>query len=132
VPADAGDSASIGDRLTDRRYSFGKRQRVKRQHDFAQALAGKRESRGPLVIHAMPSTSKQSRLGIRIGRRCGSAPTRNRIKRLLREAFRLMQHDWPMPVDVVIIVRPHDVFALADYQRLMSSVMVRLCRQLKP
>jgi len=34
----------------------------------------------------------------------GTAPERNRAKRLVREAFRALRSTWP-PVDVVVIVR---------------------------
>ncbi len=53
----------------------------------------------------------------------GGAVRRNRIKRLLREAFRLMQHDWPRGFDVVIAVRPHEPLRLAEYQRLLSRAL---------
>ena len=59
-------------------------------------------------------------------RRVGTAPKRNRIKRLLRESFRLMQHDFPRPYDLVIVVRPHEPVILAEYQRMLSAMMVKL------
>ncbi len=113
-------------------YTFTTAQRLKNQTDFQRVLKrGLRETRGPIVaaLLASPETIKKSRLGIRIGRRCGSAPVRNRIKRLLREAFRLMQHDWPRPFDVVVTVRPHEPLILAEYQRLMAGVMVRAAKK---
>jgi ribonuclease P protein component len=110
-------------------YSFTVAQRLKNQTDFQRVLKrGWREARGPIVAHAMVAGErvKKSRLGIRIGRRCGTAPVRNRIKRLLRESFRLMQHDWPRPFDLVVTVKPHDVLMLAEYQRLLAGVMVKM------
>jgi ribonuclease P protein component len=109
-------------------YTLTAAQRLKNQTDFQRVLKkGLRESRGPIVAHvlASPETIRKSRLGIRIGRRCGTAPVRNRIKRLLREAFRLMQHDWPKPFDVVVTVKPHEPLILAEYQRILAGVMVR-------
>ena len=85
-----------------------------------------KDTRGPLVIFAKPNDLPHPRLGISIGRPVGVAAKRNRIKRLLRESFRLMQHDWPRGYDVVVIVRPHKPLLLADYQRILSSAMVKL------
>jgi ribonuclease P protein component len=83
-------------------------------------------TRGAIKLFAAPNEINKPRLGISIGRRVGSAPKRNLIKRRLREAFRLMQHDWPAGYDLVIVVRPHDPLPLAEYQRAMSGAMVKL------
>lgn len=42
------------------------------------------------------------RLGLVVSRRFGPAVRRNRFKRLVREAFRLHQADWPAGFDLVI------------------------------
>ena len=96
---------------------------------FAAVFGAKvRESRGPLNVYALPNELGHPRLGISIGRRVGTAPKRNRIKRLLRESFRLLQHDLPRGYDFVIVVRPHTPLMLADYQRLVSATFVKLHR----
>jgi ribonuclease P protein component len=66
------------------------------------------------------------RLGMSVNRKVGNAVRRNRIRRLIRESFRLMQHDFPAGYDLVVVVRPHPPLALAEYQRLMSGMMVKL------
>lgn len=91
--------------------------------------AGLRESRGPLTVWAIPNNSTRSRLGISIGRHVGIAAVRNRIKRLLRESFRLMQHDLPKGYDFVVAVRKHEPLLLADYQRLLSGMLLKLHRK---
>jgi len=85
-----------------------------------------RESRGPLTIYGKPNDLAFPRLGISISRTVGTAPRRNRIKRLLREAFRLMQHDFPSGYDLVVVPRPHVPLMLADYQRILSGAVVKL------
>ena len=80
------------------------------------------------MVVAIRNTLGHARLGISIGRKVGTAPVRNRIKRLLRESFRMMQHDWPSGYDVVVVVRPHTPLTLADYQKLMSGLMVKIIR----
>src|SRR5690606_8970974 len=85
-----------------------------------------RHSRGPLTAYAIPTDRPSPRLGLSVSRRVGTAPRRNRIKRLLREAFRLMRHDFPRAYDIVIVVRPHEPLMLAEYQRLLTALMVKL------
>jgi len=78
---------------------------------------------GPLRIHVAPNALRHPRLGLAVGRRVGTAVRRNRVKRLLREAFRTVQADLPArpegSYDYVINVQAHEEFALADYRRLL-------------
>jgi ribonuclease P protein component len=80
-------------------------------------------SRGPLVVYSLPNTLGHLRMGISISRRVGSAPKRNRIKRLLREAFRENKNDYPRGCDLVIVVRPHDLLSLGDYQKMLIQLI---------
>ena len=95
--------------------------------DAAFAARARRDV-GPVACVAKPNGDGFCRFGISIGKRVGNAPKRNRIKRLLREAFRLSQHDWPVGYDIVCIVRPHPTLTLAEYQRLLFSAIRGLHR----
>lgn len=118
--------------MSNPRYTFPRARRIKSQLDFVQITRrGSRLVRGPLICNAQISSSAKSRFGIRISRRCGNAAVRNRIKRLLRESFRLMQHDWPMAIDLIVTVKPHEPLLLADYQKLLSGAMVKLVNDLR-
>jgi len=110
-----------------RRYSFSTDKRVRGREAFAAVFDAKvRQSRGPLTAYALPTSERAPRLGLSVSRRVGTAPRRNRIKRLLREAFRLMQHDFPRAYDLVIVVRPHEPLILAEYQRMLTALVVKL------
>ena len=80
-------------------------------------------ARGPLVMYAKPNSLSHPRLGISISRRVGTAVKRNRIKRLLREAFRLMQHDVPIGFDYVVVVKPHVPLEMVGYQGRLRQLM---------
>lgn len=108
-------------------YSFPPSYRLGGQGTFKAILDLRvKFARGPIVLFAKPNDLLHARMGISIGRPVGNAAVRNRIKRLLRESFRLMQHDWPRGYDVVVIVRPHKPMNLAEYQKTLSAAMVKL------
>ena len=115
------------------KYCFPRIMRLNTSARFKQLYAeSPYVSRGVIKCFAAPNQLEKPRLGISIGRRVGTAPQRNLIKRRLREAFRLMQHDWPAGYDVVIVVRPHAPLPLAEYQRAMSGAMVKLVQPRTP
>jgi ribonuclease P protein component len=110
-----------------RRYAFTKSRHLRSRADFAAVYDAKvREARGPLVIYARPNQLGYPRLGLSTSRNVGSAPRRNRIRRLLREAFRHLQHDLPAAYDILIVVRAHEPLQLAEYQQFMLATVTRL------
>jgi ribonuclease P protein component len=84
-----------------------------------------KQSAGPLVVYSLPNDLKHCRLGLSVSRRLGTAVRRNRIKRMVREAFRLHDCQLPRGYDLVIVVRPHEPKELAEYQKWMASVLAR-------
>jgi ribonuclease P protein component len=84
---------------------------------------------GPLTFFGKPNELPHPRLGLSVPRRVGTAVSRNRIKRYLREAFRLSQHDGSRDYDVIVVVRPHEILKLVDYQRMWGAGMDGLGRE---
>ena len=110
-----------------RPHTLPKSRHLRRPREFDAVYAARtRESRGPLTVYGMPNRRDYPRLGMSVSRKVGTAVRRNRIRRLLREAFRLMQHDLPRGYDLVVVVRPHEPLMLAEYQKLLSGMIVRL------
>jgi ribonuclease P protein component len=81
---------------------------------------------GPLIVWACPNELDHPRLGLAIGRRVGGAVTRNRIKRRVREAFRLTQHQWPRGYDVVVSAEAHEAMTAGAYRDLMDRITTEL------
>jgi ribonuclease P protein component len=107
-------------------YTFPRTLRLGGRGTFSAIFdKGVRNAKGPLLVVLAGNDVGYTRLGISVPKRVGNAPTRNRIKRMVRESFRLMQHDWPGGFDVVVVVRPHEGMALAEYQRLLSGLIVK-------
>jgi ribonuclease P protein component len=92
---------------TPKRLRFGRAARIKQGRDFARVRQrGERITTGCLIANWQPlATAAHSRLGVITARRLGNAVLRNRARRLLRETFRLHQHDIIAPVDLVLIAR---------------------------
>jgi ribonuclease P protein component len=109
------------------RHTHPKSHHLRLPREFDAVYAAKvRESRGPVTVYAVPNDLGHPRLGLSVSRKVGTAVRRNRIRRLLRESFRLMQHDFPRGYDLVLVVRPHEPLMLADYQKILSGTVFRL------
>ncbi len=68
------------------------------QHDLEyQAVYGARmkKAKGGVAVFVMPNGRAYHRLGLAVSKRGESAPARNRVKRVIREAFRHEQHELP-------------------------------------
>jgi len=80
-----------------------RRLRVLRRSGFRAVLEkGASASDGLLRVHALANGGPEPRLGLAVGKAAGDSPARNRVKRLLREAFRLRRGDLPAGHDLVV------------------------------
>ena len=108
-------------------YTFPPSHRIRTKTDFSRVYDARvRESAGPLTIYGIPNELGHPRLGLSVGRRVGTAPRRNRIKRLLREAFRHHQHDLAPGYDLVVTVRPHEPLTAEAYGTLFAGMTLKL------
>lgn len=110
-----------------RRYTFGRSSRLTHNREFQSVYGARcRKIVGPLVVHGRPNGLDHPRLGLSVARRVGTAVQRNRFKRLIREAFRHLQHDFPRGYDLIIVVRPHEPLNLAAYQHLLHKAATQI------
>src|SRR5579883_1593603 len=90
--------------------------RLRRKSDFDAAYArGRRLGDGFFAVTVCANQTGQPRLGMAVAVRVG----RNRIRRIVRESFRLHRHGLP-PVDLVVGARPKA--ALASRAELHASL----------
>lgn len=89
------------------RRLLGRRMRLKQSREFARVRQdGRRMSCGCFIANwrTMPPGS-ETRLGVITSKKLGNAVVRARARRLLREVFRLHQHDLAQPVELVLVAQ---------------------------
>src|SRR5690242_9728419 len=96
-----------------------KRGRLSRSADFERVYRqGRSHANRWLVLYAFPRAPEgEPRLGLSVSRKVGGAVERNRVKRLLREAFALESHRLPPGTDAVVVART-DAKGLAEREGL--------------
>ena len=107
-----------------RSQRFPRAFRLRKRREF---LAVQRKGRRQTVPHFVVITRRKkdlpSRLGITTSRRVGTAPQRNRVRRLVREFFRRRVRG-TSPRDTVVIARPGAAdLSYAQVVEELSSVM---------
>jgi ribonuclease P protein component len=86
--------------------SFGRRDRILSLGEFKRVYRfGFHASSDRFGCYALPNRLRRSRIGLSVSRKFGDSHIRNRMKRLLREAFRRARRDVPSRVDVVMVPR---------------------------
>ncbi len=118
-----------------RRY-FRRRHRLTHAREFQAVYRARAcRHRGPITVFAIPNDLGHCRLGLSVGRRVGGAVVRNRIKRRLREAFRLIEAELDLGgdgercgYDCVVVVRPHPPRGTTDYAQRLGGALEALHR----
>jgi ribonuclease P protein component len=95
--------------------------------DFA-ALQGQGSVRSDplLVVRIRRTDLEETRFGLSTGRKLGGAVVRNRVRRRLREALRVMAPSFRPGWDVLIIARPTVI--AADFATVTGSLQGLLRR----
>lgn len=101
-------------------------QRIRLPFEFTRVFQKGSCFRSPaLRIHYLRSDRELSRLGLVVSRKVGDAVRRNRVKRLLREAFRRHRALFPFPLDIVLVAQapPRE---LPEYEAAFLKFVARL------
>ena len=122
--------AGRGGRKKTNPYSWAMRLHGKRAFDgvFEQKL---RKTVGPLGVWGCANEVGRLRLGLSISRNVGNAVQRHRLKRMLREAFRLVRHECEGGYDVILTARSHEALTLGEYQQLVRKAIELVAQECK-
>ena len=113
-------------------YALSRSRRIAAR-DFATIFAGRQRAGDErLLLYAAANSLDRTRFGLSVSKKLGNAVRRASIKRRLREAFRLSQHDLPIGLDLVLIPQRESAIssAVADYRKSLLELARRLARRI--
>ena len=86
--------------------AFGRGDRLRQRSEFDRVRRSGASARGRLItLYESPNRTAQRRLGVAVSKAVGNAVTRNRVKRLIREAFRTGRETLAAGRDMLVVAR---------------------------
>lgn len=108
-----------------RKYCFKKSEHLKKERDFTHVLKnGIRNSDSIMTVYSTPNSLDYNRVGIIVAKkRVKSAVSRNHLKRLIREAFRLNNSNLLQGFDVIVNIKQTEGLMLNDIATSLSNLL---------
>ena len=94
---------------------------LKKNHIFRRLYATKGIANSYLVLYARPNRSGHNYVGITVSKKLGHAVVRNRVRRRLREIYRIHENRFLPGYDIVVVARVRSVYA--KYSDLEQSFL---------
>ena len=94
---------------------------LKLNHIFRRLYATNGHANGYLVLYARPNRSATNRVGITASKKLGHAVVRNRVRRRLREVYRLNEELFTPGWDIVVVARSRCIDA--DFGKLTHAYL---------
>ena len=94
---------------------------LKLNHIFRKLYSTAGQANGLLVLYARPNRTGGNRVGVTVSKKLGKAVVRNRVRRRLREIYRLNEDRFTPGWDIVVVARSRCV--TADFDRLTGAYL---------
>ena len=94
---------------------------LKLNHIFRRLYRTAGQANGFLVLYARPNRTGINRVGITAGKKLGKAVVRNRVRRRLREVYRLNEEKFKPGWDIVVVARSRCI--TASFEKLTDSYL---------
>ena len=94
---------------------------LKLNHIFRRLYHTNGQANGNLVLYARKNNTATNRVGVTVGKKLGKAVIRNRVRRRLREIYRLNEHRFTPGWDIVVVARSRSIGA--DFGKLTHSYL---------
>ena len=93
-----------------------------KNHEFKRLYnKGKSAASNCVVVYSIRTGKPENRLGVTVSTKLGGAVQRNRIRRRLKEVYRLNEHKLHTGYNIVLVARSKSRFA--QWNELESSVL---------
>jgi ribonuclease P protein component len=94
---------------------------LKLNHIFRRLYATAGYANSYLVLYARRNRTDTNRVGVTVGKKLGHAVVRNRVRRRLREVYRLNEERFVPGWDIVVVARTRCI--KADFQKLSQAYL---------
>ena len=94
---------------------------LKLNHIFRRLYATSGHANSYLVLYARKNHSSANRVGVTVSKKLGCAVVRNRVRRRLREVYRLNETLFAPGWDIVVVARSRCI--AADFGKLTQSFL---------
>jgi len=94
---------------------------LKRNHIFRRLYSTSGHANSYLVLYARKNHTATNRVGLTVSKKLGCAVVRNRVRRRLREVYRLNEDRFSPGWDVVVVARSRCVNA--DFSKLTQAYL---------
>lgn len=95
---------------------------LRKNSDFSRVYRrGKSRANYSLVLYFLNNGTERNRLGISVSKKVGNSVVRHRVKRLIKEAYRLNEEKFISGLDLVFIARVSSKDK--SYQEIEKSVL---------
>ena len=94
---------------------------LKLNHIFRRLYRSNGQANSCLVLYARKNRTGTNRVGITVSKKLGKAVVRNRVRRRIREAYRLNEERFLPGWDIVIVARSRAVEV--SFQKLNQSLL---------
>lgn len=107
-----------------RLFSFPKEEKLRKQEDFLRVLReGRPYSLSKNFVIYIRKGAEKRRIGISVNKKVGKAVVRNRIKRLIREVYRLHRPYLREDIEMLVIVKPGENIKDLDFHKVKDMLI---------